>query len=111
MVPYSNQTNKPQKESKNPRTQSNREAPTEPTEERIEEGVENIPVPMIRPTLTRQLSLAMKKGGKTYMSMVQLKTPKWRPIPPAASIMVFNISRIDKGPVCTFFKRKSTRVE
>jgi len=43
--------NKPQKESKNPRVQSIKDAPTEPTEERIEEGVENIPVPMIQPTL------------------------------------------------------------
>jgi len=53
MVPYSKQTNKLQNESRNPRTQSIREAPTEPTEERIEEGVENIPVPMIWPTLTK----------------------------------------------------------
>jgi hypothetical protein len=45
--------NKPQKESKNPRAQSIREAPTEPTEETIEEGVENIPVPMTRPTLRK----------------------------------------------------------
>jgi hypothetical protein len=28
-----------------------REAPTDSTEERMEEGVEKIPVPMIRPTL------------------------------------------------------------
>ena len=51
MVPYSNHINNPQKESKNPRAQSIKDAPTEPTEERIEEGVEKIPVPMIRPTL------------------------------------------------------------
>ena len=31
------------------------------------------------------------------MSMVQLKTPKWRPIPPAASIMVFNQLNTDEG--------------
>jgi hypothetical protein len=38
----------------NPRTQSIREAPTEllvVTEESIEDGVEKIPVPIMRPTL------------------------------------------------------------
>jgi hypothetical protein len=44
---------RPQKLSKKPRTQSMSEAPTEPTPERMEDGVENIPVPMIRPTIRR----------------------------------------------------------
>jgi hypothetical protein len=51
IVPYSSQTKRPQNDSRKPRTHNMREAPTEPTELRIEEGVENIPVPIIRPTL------------------------------------------------------------
>ena len=51
MVPYSNQTKGPQNERAKLRTHNMREAPTEPTEFRMEEGVENIPVPIIRPTL------------------------------------------------------------
>ena len=51
IVPNSSQTKRPQKDKTNPRTQSMREAPTELTEESIEDGVEKIPVPIIRPTL------------------------------------------------------------
>ena len=53
MVPNSSQTKRPQKDSTNPRTQSMpvREAPTEFTDESIDDGVEKIPVPIIRPTL------------------------------------------------------------
>ena len=51
MVPNSSQIKRPQKERRNPRTQSMREAPTELTEESIDDGVEKIPVPIIRPTL------------------------------------------------------------
>jgi hypothetical protein len=53
IVPYSSQINKPQNDKIKPRIQSIIEAPTEPTERRIEDGVENIPVPMIRPTLEK----------------------------------------------------------
>ena len=51
IVPNSSQMKRPQKDIKNPRTQSMREAPTELTDESIEDGVEKIPVPIIRPTL------------------------------------------------------------
>ena len=51
IVPYSSQMNKPQNDNTNPRTQSIREAPTDPTDPRIEDGVEKIPVPIMRPTL------------------------------------------------------------
>ena len=51
MVPNSSQMKRPQNDSTNPRTQSMREAPTELTEESIDDGVEKIPVPIIRPTL------------------------------------------------------------
>ena len=51
MVPNSSQTNRPQKDRTKPRTQSMREAPTEWTEESIDEGVEKIPLPITEPTL------------------------------------------------------------
>ena len=51
IVPNSSQTKRPQKDSTNPRTQSIREAPTELTDESIDDGVEKIPVPIMRPTL------------------------------------------------------------
>lgn len=51
IVPYSSHMKSPQNDSKKPRTHNMREAPMEPTELRMEEGVENIPVPIIRPTL------------------------------------------------------------
>ena len=51
MVPNSSQIKSPQKERKKPRTQSMREAPTDWTEDSIDDGVEKIPVPIIRPTL------------------------------------------------------------
>lgn len=51
IVPYSSHTKRPQKDKTRPRTQSIREAPMEFTEVRIEDGVEKIPVPMMRPTL------------------------------------------------------------
>ena len=53
MVPSSSQTKRPQKDSTNPRIQSMRDAPTELTDESIEDGVEKIPVPIIRPTLAQ----------------------------------------------------------
>ena len=51
IVPNSSQTKRPQKDSTNPRTQSMREAPTELTEDSIDDGVEKTPVPIILPTL------------------------------------------------------------
>lgn len=51
IVPYSSQMNRPQNESTKPKTQSIKEAPTDPTDPRIDDGVEKMPVPMIRPTL------------------------------------------------------------
>ena len=51
IVPYSSQMKRPQNDMTKRSTQSMREAPTDPTEPKIEEGVEKIPVPMIRPTL------------------------------------------------------------
>jgi len=51
IVPYSSHTKRPQNDSRKPRNHNTREAPMEPTELRMEEGVENIPVSIIRPTL------------------------------------------------------------
>jgi hypothetical protein len=51
MGPNSSQIKSPQKESKMPANQSNRDAPTDPTDSRMVDGVENIPVPIIRPIL------------------------------------------------------------
>ena len=55
MVPNSSQIKSPQNESTKPATQSDRDAPTDPTDPRILEGVENMPVPMIRPILGTDL--------------------------------------------------------
>ena len=51
MLPNSSQMNSPQNESRKPATQSNMDAPTDPTDSRMVDGVENMPVPIIRPTL------------------------------------------------------------
>jgi hypothetical protein len=51
MVPNSSQINSPQNESAKPSTQSIRDAPTDLTDPRMDDGVENIPVPMILPML------------------------------------------------------------
>jgi len=51
MVPNSSQTKSPQRERAKPMTQSIRDAPTDPTKPRMDDGVENIPVPMMAPTL------------------------------------------------------------
>jgi hypothetical protein len=56
IVPNSSQMKSPQNESKKPATQSKRDAPTEPTEPRILDGVENIPVPIMRPILGTDIS-------------------------------------------------------
>ena len=69
IVPYSSHMNSPERDKRNPRTHSISEAPTDSTDERIEDGVEKIPVPIMRPTI----------------SIVQLNTPRCRPIPPAVS--------------------------
>lgn len=60
MVPNSSQIKSPQNESKKPATQSNRDAPTDPTDPRMVDGVENIPVPIIRPMLDAN---SMRKKG------------------------------------------------
>lgn len=57
IVPSSSQTQSPANDRASPRIQSISEAPTECTDERIDEGVEKIPVPMIRPTLNRDMSI------------------------------------------------------
>jgi hypothetical protein len=51
IVPNSSQTKRPQNERAKPMTQSIRDAPTDPTKPRMYDGVENIPVPMMAPTL------------------------------------------------------------
>ena len=51
IVPNSSQMKRPQNDRMKPSTQSMRDAPTDPTDPRIEEGVEKMPVPMMRPTL------------------------------------------------------------
>lgn len=87
MVPNSSHIKSPQNERKKPATQSNKDAPTDPTDLRIVDGVEKIPVPIIRPMLeTNSMRKGFKITGRSeYMSIVQLNTPKWRPIPPAVS--------------------------
>jgi hypothetical protein len=87
MVPNSSHIESPQNERKKPATQSNKDAPTDPTDPRIVDGVEKILVPIIRPMLETN---SVRKGFKItrrdeYMSIVQLNTPKWRPIPPDVS--------------------------
>ncbi len=51
MVPNSSQIKRPQNEREKPATQSNKDAPTDPTDLRMVDGVENIPVPITRPML------------------------------------------------------------
>lgn len=86
MVPNSSQTNRPQKDMTSPRSHSISDAPTEPTDPRIEEGVEKIPVPMVLPTLSGMRFKEWEVSGyESYMRRVQVETPRWRPIPPAAS--------------------------
>ena len=51
IVPNSSQTKSPQSERAKPITQSVRDAPTDPTKPRMDDGVENIPVPMMAPRL------------------------------------------------------------
>jgi hypothetical protein len=51
MHPNSNQTQSPANESTAPRSQRRRAAPTEPTEDVMLDGVEKMPVPIIRPML------------------------------------------------------------
>lgn len=53
IVPNSSQMKRPHAERMKPRTHSMRDAPTDPTEPRIDDGVEKMPVPMIRPTLKK----------------------------------------------------------
>lgn len=60
MVPSSSHIKSPQNESKKPAIQSNRDAPTDPTDPRMVDGVENIPVPIIRPMLDAD---SMRKKG------------------------------------------------
>lgn len=50
-MPSSRVTRRLAKERRKPRTQRRREAPIECTDVRIEEGVEKIPVPIMRPML------------------------------------------------------------
>lgn len=86
IVPNSSQTKSPQSERAKPRTQSIRDAPTDPTKPRMDDGVENIPVPMMAPTLVPNVRKSEKiKGRAGHLSIVQLNTPRWRPIPPAVS--------------------------
>ena len=53
MVPNSSHIKSPQNERKKPATQSNKDAPTDPTDLRMVDGVEKIPVPTIRPMLEK----------------------------------------------------------
>ena len=69
IVPSSSQTKRPQNESTSPRIQSISDAPTDPTDPRMDEGVENIPVPIIEPTLSvvirREKMWRMEKNFNT----------------------------------------------
>ena len=69
MVPNSSHMNSPQNAKTNPSTQTMSDAPMEPTPDRMDDGVEKISVPMIRP----------------MMRSVHDITPRCRPRPPAAS--------------------------
>ena len=88
MVPYSSQMKRPQNDMMNPSTHSISDAPTDPTDPKIDEGVEKTAVPMIRPTLyIEEWKPARDRANcdRTHIKSVQLKMPRWRPIPPAAS--------------------------
>ena len=82
------------------------------------DGVENIPVPIRRPILDENSvrKPAEGSGGRGgYMSIVQLNTPKWRPIPPAVSSINSFVSktmeRREYGPTRrTFLERQFARV-
>ena len=79
MVPNSSQTKSPQSERAKPKTQSIRDAPTDPTKPRMNDGVENIPVPMIAPTLVanvRKSEKIINNGRVSHLSIVQLKTAR-----------------------------------
>ena len=81
IVPNSNQTKRPQKDSTNPRAQSIREAPTELTDASIDDGVEK--------NYTANTGIRRAQADKNENN-VQLNTPRCRPIPPATSrIMCF----------------------
>lgn len=64
IVPNSSQMKSPQNENKKPATQSKRDAPMEPTEPRILDGVENIPVPIIRPMLETDFEDVIRRDGR-----------------------------------------------
>jgi hypothetical protein len=61
MVPNSSQIKSPQNESKKPATQTNKDAPTDPTDPRIVDGAENMPVPIILPMLGTDLVRKARK--------------------------------------------------
>jgi hypothetical protein len=86
MVPNSSQIKSPQSERTKPMTQSISDAPTDPTKPRMDDGVENIPVPMMAPMLVANVRKSERYNRRVgHLSNVQLKTPRWRPIPPAVS--------------------------
>ena len=113
IVPYSSHTKRPQNDSRKPRNHNTREAPMEPTELRME-GVENIPVPIIRPTLMNsegQHRPTKTKGHQIHISMGQLNMPKWRPIPPEVSIIhgqKFSLELTSR--LRTFLESQSSRI-
>ena len=57
IVPSSSQMKRPERHEARPRSQSIKAAPTLPTLDTTDEGVEKIPVPMMRPMLGSHVSL------------------------------------------------------
>ena len=77
MVPNSSQIKSPQSERAKPKTQSIRDAPTDPTKPRMDDGVENMPVPMMAPTLVANVRKSERSNRRVvHLSIVQLKTPR-----------------------------------
>ena len=104
MQPNSSHTKSPQNASTKPSTHNINAAPTLPTPCVIDDGVENIPVPMIRPTLPSNCQSTPRRGGPPkrrlrvggfpHMSRVVDTTPRCRPRPPWAD------SSSDSCPGC-----------
>ncbi len=65
MHPYSSQTYKPQKDRANPKTHNISAAPTLPTLLVMDDGAENIPVPIMRPVLLFHVSITCNYEHET----------------------------------------------
>ena len=119
MAPNSSQTKSPQSEKAKPMTQSIRNTPTDPTEPRMNDGVENIPVPMIVPTLVANVRKYERSNRMVgHLSTVQLKTPRWQPVLLAvSSAQMHNVDGVlmsdvpsESNPASTILAAKVTLI-